>query len=156
MKDVAIDAQIQPIWATVRVIRCKLNAKLASYPNRVRYATAMVASELLENAIKYGESIPNLERITFSFMIRDGVCRIVVANGSNSQKNIGRLKAMIAEVNAADDKSALYTRRLQQLLENPSDHSGLGIYRIGFEGDFELACEANDGIVTVVATRSVQ
>jgi predicted ATPase/serine phosphatase RsbU (regulator of sigma subunit) len=156
MKEVAIEAQIQPIWATVREIRCKLNAELASFPDRVRYATGMVTSELLENAIKYGEAVPAFDRITFSFLIRAGVCRITVTNGSSSLENIRRLKAMIAELNAADDKSALYTRRMQELLERPSEHTGLGIYRIGFEGGFELACDANDGIVTVVATRSVQ
>jgi serine phosphatase RsbU (regulator of sigma subunit) len=156
MKDVAIQAEIQPVWATVREIRCRLNGELAAYSDRLRYATGMVASELLENAIKYGESLPTLTQISFAFFIRNGECRITVTNGSNSQENIGRLQAMIAEVNAAEDKSALYMRRMQELLENPSERTGLGIYRIGFEGGFDLACEACDGIVTVVATRSVQ
>jgi serine phosphatase RsbU (regulator of sigma subunit) len=156
MKDVAIEAQIQPVWATVREIRCRLNGELAAYPDRLRYAAGMVASELLENAIKYGESLPGIAQIAFSFVIRAGLCRITVTNGSNSQENISRLRAMVAEVNSAEDKSALYMRRMQELLEHPSERTGLGIYRVGFEGGFELACEACEGIVTVVAARSVQ
>jgi hypothetical protein len=121
-------------------------------PN-IRKAASMVASELLENAIRYGESVPESEEIRFAFGKSAGVYRITVANGARPGDNVERLQERIRSVNEAEDRSALYISRLQELLDEPSEFSGLGIYRIGFEGGFDLECSYSANVVTVVATR---
>jgi len=40
------------------------------------------------------------------------------------------------------------------LLAHPDESGKLGVYRIGFEGGFELACEYTKSVVTVTATRN--
>lgn len=155
--DLSVQAQIEPLWATVRQIRYKLHAVLEAYPEEVRYAAGMVATELLENAIKYGDSSAAAHpQIHFSFTLRQGICRISVTNGASSDEHFHRLKACIDEVSATKDKAALYMQRLHELLDRPSPETGLGIYRIGYEGEFELEGHGQAGVVTVTATRSVQ
>ena len=58
---VRIDIDIQPAWAAIRAVRSEVERGLADYPAEIRTAAAMTASELVENAVKYGESLPRAE-----------------------------------------------------------------------------------------------
>ncbi len=156
MKDVQIQASIEPIWSTVRRTRKQIVEELEEYPAKLRTAAAMVASELLENAIKYGEAVPGSPSITFSFSLREGTVRISVTNGTRSGPNVTRLQERIGALNRATDRSSLYLRRLEELLEHPAQNTGLGVYRIGYEGGFDLECSYERDVMTVTATRSAR
>ena len=114
----------------------------------------MVASELLENAIKYGEAVPTAPEIAFIFTLSEEELRIVVANGAYGGRNVQRLQQHVAALKDAENRVALYTARLQALLAEPNQVTGLGIYRIGLEGGYELECTYENNVVTVIATRS--
>ena len=154
MQNLQIEAKLEPIWSTVRNIRKRIREDLAGYPEKLRSATAMVASELLENAVKYGEAVPEAPTIDFTFTLENEIFTIVVSNGSSSSQNVDRLMEHIAALQDAGNGASLYLSRLEALLREPSQTTGLGIYRIGYEGGYNLACTYTDNVVTVTATRS--
>ena len=125
-------------------------------PAGLRAAAQMVASELLENAIKYGEAVPAAPQINFVFRSDERRMTIIVSNGLHSELNYERLRSHVEALAAAEDPAAVYVARLQELMDNPTQESaGLGIYRIGLEGGFALECRYQDRVVSVTATRSI-
>jgi hypothetical protein len=153
-----LDAQLQlsfaPIWPNVREIRERVDAVLERCPAQLRSAAVMTSSELVENAVKYGESVPAAKDVTFALEATYGRLSIRVANGSTNAAGVAELQRRVAEMRAAADKKALYLARLEEILMNPEDTDRLGIYRIGFEGGFDLELAYADDVVTITATRS--
>jgi hypothetical protein len=151
-----IRTDLEPSWSTIRAIREQVGEALSLAPKAVREAAQMVASELLENAIKYGEAVPAAQRISFVFCLDGPDIKVTVRNGSSIKASVDVLLRRVDELASGGDPAALYISRLQELMENPAiGTTGLGIYRIGLEGGFSLACKYEDQVVTVIATRSL-
>jgi hypothetical protein len=151
--DAHLELTFQPMWPNVRMIRQEVGNALETAPRGLRSAAMMTASELVENAIKYGETVPGAKTVTFSLEATARRLRIRVVNGSTNALGVAELERRVAEVRTAPDRQALYQARLEQLLANAEDSGKLGIYRIGFEGGFDLACDYTNDVVTVTATR---
>ena len=66
---------------------------------------------------------------------------------------VAELQRRVQEVHGAEDKQALYFARLEELLANADESGKLGIYRVGFEGGFDLQLDYTNNVVTVTATR---
>ncbi len=143
-------------WQHVRQVRERIVEVLNDLPEATRRAAAMAAAELLENAVKYGEEVESLADIHFSLEREDERVVIQVMNGTRNRPGVEELRARISEIMASEDREGLYMRRLTQLLENPNESGKLGIYRIGFEGGFDLALSYEQGVVTVIAQRGLQ
>lgn len=148
-----LELTFQPMWPNVRLIRQQVGTALEAGPADLRSAAIMTASELVENAIKYGESVPAARTVTFSLEATSGEVRIRVANGSTNAHGVAELGRRVEEVRGAADKQALYLARLEQLLAEADESGKLGIYRIGFEGGFDLECDYSNEVVTMTATR---
>jgi hypothetical protein len=148
-----LELTFQPMWPNVRLIRQQVGTVLEAGPPGLRSAAIMTASELVENAIKYGESVPGAMTVTFSLEATPGEVCIRVANGSTNAHGVAELGRRVEEVQEAPDKQALYLARLEQLLAEADESGKLGIYRIGFEGGFDLACDYTNEVVTMTATR---
>jgi hypothetical protein len=146
---------LEPVWPTIRKIRQQIGDALATFPAGVRSAAMMTASELTENAIKYGESVPKAETISFRFEVYEQEIRIEVANGCTNLVAIQELLECVRQIANAPDKEALYFARVQRLLENQQETGKLGLYRIALEGKFVLYCSYDDEVVTVSATRNI-
>jgi hypothetical protein len=144
----------EPVWPNVREIRQRVGKALVNCPSRLRSAAVMTSSELVENAIKYGERVPAAQTVKFELEATPDRVRIRVVNGSTNHLGVAELERRVQELRRTEDKEALYLSRLEELLEDGGDESGkLGIYRIGFEGGFDLQLEYMDHVVTVTATR---
>jgi hypothetical protein len=141
------------MWPNVRKIRQEVGTVLEACSSGLRGAAVMTASELVENAIKYGESVPAAPSVTFSLQAGPGRLRIRVANGSTNAVGVAELARRVNELSHATDKQALYLARLEQLLAHAGETGKLGVYRIGFEGGFDLECDYTNSVVTVTATR---
>ena len=151
-----IRASLEPTWSTVRQIRAQVGEQLAHLSSELSLASQMVAAELLENAVKYGEAVPRAPDISFLFSVVGKEVTIVVSNGATARESVRQLIDRIAQLREAPDPGALYLSRLQELMDDPTVRStGLGLYRIGYEGHFAMACEYQDEVVTVTATRSI-
>src|SRR5215813_9391006 len=142
-----------PMWPNVREIRQRVGLALEGCPAQLRSAAIMTASELVENAIKYGESVAAAKTVTFVLEATSEMLLIRVVNGSTNVHGVAELERRVQELRSADDKQALYLARLEQLLANAEESGKLGIYRIGFEGGFDLQLEYLNDVVTVTATR---
>jgi hypothetical protein len=141
-------------WQHTRTVRkCVGDALANDNPDR-RSAAMMTASELVENAIKYGEEVPQALGISFAMLQGAEGMRIEVSNGSTDVEAVGRLERRVAEIAGAPDKAALYMARLEELLAQPTESGRLGLYRIAFEGQFDLQCHYANSVVTMLATRS--
>src|SRR4029453_9611103 len=126
----------EPMWPNVREIRKRVADALETCPARLRSATIMTSSELVENAIKYGESVPAARTVTFLLAAPPGMLFIRVVNGSTNASGVAEVERRVEELRRSEDKQALYLARLEQLLANAEESGKLGIYRIGFEGGF--------------------
>jgi anti-sigma regulatory factor (Ser/Thr protein kinase) len=154
MQDARIELSFQPMWPNVRKIRQEVGAALEACSSDLREAAVMTASELVENAIKYGESVPAAPAVTFSLEATPGQLRIRVVNGSTNASGVAELARRVNELSRATDRQALYLARLEELLAHADESGKLGVYRIGFEGGFDLECNYTNSVVTVTATRN--
>ncbi|HLK91826.1 MAG TPA: hypothetical protein VKZ18_18185 [Polyangia bacterium] len=148
-----LELTFQPMWPNVRKIRQQVGAALEACKPELRSAAMMTASELVENAIKYGENVAAAPTVSFSLEASGGQLVIRVVNGSTNVAGVGELARRVNELASATNKQTLYQARLEQLLAHQDDSGKLGIYRIGFEGGFELSLDYRNDVVTVTATR---
>jgi anti-sigma regulatory factor (Ser/Thr protein kinase) len=146
---------LEPVWPTIRKIRQQLREALEGFPANVRDAAMMAASELTENAIKYGESVASSMTISFKFERYDEQIRIEVSNGCTNLTAVHELFECIEQIAEAPDKEALYFARVQRMLENPQESGKLGLHRIALEGQFTLYSRYENEVVTVAATRNI-
>jgi anti-sigma regulatory factor (Ser/Thr protein kinase) len=153
MLDTKCSLKIPLIWQHVREVRDAVNASLAFAPHRIREAAAMAGAELVENAVKYGEELPGMAAISFSISASDERVTMQVSNGSRDIAAVQELMQRVDRLRNAESPESLYLERLEELMDDPTDSGQLGVYRIGFEARFKLACEYQESVVTVTAVR---
>jgi anti-sigma regulatory factor (Ser/Thr protein kinase) len=154
MMQAHLQLSFEPMWPNVREIRERVGAVLEHCPAQLRSAAIMTSSELVENAVKYGESVPAAKEVTFVLEATAERLSIRVVNGSTNAAGVAQLQRRVAELRGARDKQALYLARLEEILTSPDEADRLGLYRIGFEGGFELQLDYKNEVVTVTATRN--
>jgi hypothetical protein len=145
----------RPDWSEVRRIRERVASAVSDLSEEVREAAVMAASELVENAIKYGERVAHHPGIEVSLVCDARTLSLTVANGTSNLAAVQELKRHTEALASSHDKSELYMKRIHTLMEQPDGCSRLGLYRIGFEGMFELACSYDDNVVRMTATRAL-
>lgn len=143
------------MWHLLRDLRQVVEETLQDFPLDVRNATSMVAAELVSNAIKYGISVPTAPSATITLTVTAKQIQIEVSNGVTAESVVQELQARLEQIARSDSKEQLYMNRLQQLLDDSTQTGKLGLYRIGFEGRFELTCMYAEQVLTVVATRGI-
>jgi hypothetical protein len=146
---------IRPVWPIVRELRRKTGLVLADYSAELRTAASMAVSELVENAIKHGESVPAAPDIRFSMWARGGLLWIETINGSTDQAGVRELMDRVNEISSTKDRAALYVARLEQLLATPTERAKLGLYRVASEGECDLKCSYREQVVSITATREM-
>jgi hypothetical protein len=151
--DTNITVHVPHTWSHVRIIRERVGEALRGAAPALRSAAMMTASELTENAVKYGEDVPEADHVAFAMWLDESRVTIRVSNGTRDKLGVRELQRRVDEVRSTPDKAALYVARLEELLVNSTESGKLGIYRIAFEGGFALQCDYIDDVVTVTATR---
>jgi hypothetical protein len=151
-----LDMPIKTMWSEVQQVRERTRAILADLPDDLRDAAEMTVSELVENAIKYGQSVPDAPDAGVRIERRDDRLEIVVTNGVASDETLHELKKHVDRIATATDRMSLYVERLQELMRSGGlDGSKLGLYRIFCEGGFDVRCEVVGRVVTISASRQV-
>jgi hypothetical protein len=133
-----------------------VNEALKNADPSLRSAAVMVTSELVENAVKYGEEVPAARQITVALETGQSAIVIQVTNGSADLRAVDALARRVDEIMSAPDKSVLYLARLEELLSEPTETGKLGLYRIAFEGQFDIQFSYANQVVTMTATRNYQ
>ena len=143
-------------WDDIRKIRRRVGEVLRAHDTALRSAAMMVTSELVENAVKYGEAVPAAPQIVVSLKVDRTRLIVQVVNGCADPAGIEELRERIQEIEQAENKAALYMARLEALLADPLETGKLGLYRIAFEGQFDMRLEYRDNVVSITATRVYQ
>lgn len=150
-----LDMPVRTMWSEVSAVRERVNTLLAHVSESTRTAAVMTASELVENAVKYGEPVPGAQMASVVLDHDGDHLRIVVRNGVAAHETVEDLMRHIERATAAPDKTKLYLERLRELMTSGGGASKLGIYRIVCEGGFDLCGSFENRIVTVTASRRV-
>jgi hypothetical protein len=148
-----INMSLPHTWDHIRKIRKSVGEALEDRDPALRSAAMMVTSELVENAIKYGQDVPAAPQISLVLSFDHDELRIAVSNGSTDLVGVGELERRVEEIVRAPDKATLYMTRLEELLAQPLESGKLGLYRIAFEGQFDLLFNYANDVVTITATR---
>jgi hypothetical protein len=149
-----VERTVDLVWDHIRDIRELVMEELQSMPEEVQTAAAMTSSELLENAVKYADDRPPRHG-TFTLEHSDDILRIEISNLFAGKEAIRDLSEQIDRISAAEDKGELYVQRLTEIamMDGESIGGRLGLYRIAFEGNFDLELTSSNDVVTVIATR---
>lgn len=147
---------LAPTWNSIDRIRDSIKDQLSGIAGDIAEPSMIVASELCENAVKYGKAPSGKKHIDVQLSIRDGRVRITVSNRVLHLQDLQDVRRHIQRIRHANDPAALYVARLKEIMENPSNKkSQLGLYRISYECQFQLACSFHNSILTIVAERSL-
>jgi hypothetical protein len=119
-----------------------------------REATAMVATELAENIVKYGVKGAGPFVGTISIAAEADLIRITAKNDVASARDAQSVKQAIGQISATNDVMALYRSRLAKLFATPSlARAQLGLLRAAFEGGFRLSFSYDPPTVSIFAER---
>lgn len=147
--------QIDPFWEIIKRIRERVEAALSGYAEELRHASKMTASELIENAVKYGTSVERHLGITFDFEATASKITIRVSNRVLSRADAENVCWHLEQIRAAENPETLYLQRLQTLLDHPNiERTQLGLFRIACECKFQLSCRLEQDVLTVSAVRT--
>lgn len=150
-----LEIEVPIVWEYVRRVRQQVEAALAHVDEDQRSAAVMVASELLENAIKYGVAVPLLSRTRVTLQYSPTQIEIRVDNGLVEMGAYERVRAIVESMNDETACERLYLARIQELIDNPFQKNQLGLYRIGYEGKFSLSCNLENQVLSMTARRNL-
>ncbi|MBN2547147.1 MAG: hypothetical protein JXB50_15200 [Spirochaetes bacterium] len=157
MNDVTLTFSITPAWEVVKNIEDKIRNLFHPEDSEIFYSTIMTVSELIENAVKYGSASATSKSININFVADTKNIIVIVSNPVDDEGRVKMVKNHIERINASKDPQHLYIERLQELLENPhSKNSQLGLYRIVYEGGFNLSYGYENNILTIKAMRKLK
>jgi len=148
-----IDFPVLGEWENVDQVRLSLQSFIATLFQNVdlRHTLAMVAGELLENAVKYAHRSDDntMFRLKIWGALSD-VAFVQVANPVDAESAKFVLDA-IANIRNAPSVAETYFERMREIATRPSRMSRLGLLRIAYEGGCELSGELKDDILTITA-----
>ena len=143
-------------WSMLHKIRNAVNDMIQPIDKNLAGDTVMTASELSENAMKYGKHMAENKRMEFELKLEAKTIVITVRSGLIIKANYIKLKNTIDLINKSNSLQKLYTDRLHQLLKKKfQGESGIGLFRIAYEGRFVLTCSIVNNIITVIAKRGI-
>lgn len=153
-----IDLEIPPLWDTINEIRAKIaeDERIKNHGEEFINASVMVASELLENAVKYGYHNDPGQGVAFNLVVDDESITIEVTNGVPPDFQAEKMLKLVEEIKNSENAELLYTNKLMEIASNPKrGESGLGLLRIAYEGEFFLDCEYEHPILKIKAKRKI-
>jgi len=154
----SVNITIHPTWNIIKEIQEKTSKFIEGLNLSKDFSdsTVMCATELIENAIKYGSEKPGGGNIEFNLNTDGKKIVIMISNGVRSEDEIRVCVMHIEKIKNSKDPSALYTERLKELMKNPKPGvSQLGLYRIAYEGKFRLDYTYRDRVLTITACRKI-
>ncbi|HSR96366.1 MAG TPA: hypothetical protein VLM79_04805 [Kofleriaceae bacterium] len=148
-----IDFPVLGEWENVDQVRLSLQSCIATLFQNVdlRHTLAMVAGELLENAVKYAHRSDDntMFRLKIWGALSD-VAFVQVANPVDDESAKFVIDA-IANIRDAPSIADSYFERMREIASRPSRMSRLGLLRIAYEGGCELSAQHDDGMLTITA-----
>lgn len=151
-----VEVPIGPRWQSIELLRTSILNCLAAifHDEEISHQVSVVASELLENAVKYGDwTQPQTPDFQLRVWGDKGEVNVEVCNPTDKENgNIEKLFEMVQWLKSFDSPVDAYSARLRELADNENDiGSRLGLARILYEGNCQLHCSEDNGKVRVRA-----
>jgi len=133
-----LDLGVEPEWDAVKAAwdPCRAVITRAGLSDDESYQLAMVAQELLENAVKYG-AFHTGERVGLEVRVQpeDAIVEVKSRVGVDDA-NLRRFDQMIQWIRGFQDPFEAYVERMKIVSAQPysNGESGLGLTRIAYEG----------------------
>lgn len=148
-----IDFPVLGEWENVDQVRLSLQSCIATLFQNVdlRHVLAMVAGELLENAVKYAHRAD--DHTMFRLKIWGALGDVAFVQVSNPVDDDGARTVLdaIGDIRHASSVADSYFLRMREIATRPSRLSRLGLLRIAYEGGCELSADVEAGILTITA-----
>jgi hypothetical protein len=157
-REIWVEMRVPPEWSRVDTVRAVTEGLVRAVgptaADDLAERLAIVAGELMENAVKYGKAG---ELVAFQ-LHRDGQAIVlsVTSVADPATSSSARLKARVEWLATFDTALAAYHATIERLDSDAAavDGAGLGLARILFEGECRLTCELReDGRVSMQARR---
>ena len=150
---------IESSWRSIETLHRKIaNGAAAVLPDpQLCQTIAMVASELVENVVKYGDwSRPELAVVAVSTRSapEGDVIDVEVTNPIEGHSDFEAIRATLAWIGGFKTPREAYIARVRRLAEEDEQvHSQLGLVRVAYEGGCRLdATLLPDRVLRVRAT----
>jgi hypothetical protein len=145
--DRLVQLRFKPLWLYVDAVRefCGFFARTTFDDEGLGQRVGLIVHELIENAVRYGDEQElevRLERAKHEVIIS-------VVN-TTSDERATKLRRIFDDLAALPPATA-YARALEHASSLPTTESGLGLPRIRYEGNVELALETSPGKVCITA-----
>lgn len=149
-----LELTLPPDWDAVRAVWAACHGMLSrsGLGEDEAYALAMVAQELLENAVKYGAAGPEVIRLLVRVGERDVTVEVRSRVGGDA-RTLETFGGVVERLRTAADPYQAYVERLQ-LAAARADAGGaseLGLARIAYEGHCALDFRVDAGVLAVSA-----
>lgn len=146
-------ASVPMLWQIAHDVRLAVLESLARYDQDLRQATAMVASELVENVVKYGLGADADEPYVRVEVLADRI-RVQTRNTASAAA-ASLVTDTIARIEQHPDPIELYAKVIDDSLQRArSGVSQQGLYRIAAVAGFKLSAGVrDDGRLEIVAER---
>ncbi|PKL17226.1 MAG: ATP-binding protein [Spirochaetae bacterium HGW-Spirochaetae-5] len=153
-----IRMSIKPEWENIEAVRVQTGTflKIQKIQEDVMDAVIMNISELLENAIKYGNFNNGVNDVLASVSIseRDITVEVKSPVKDEDDRHFRRLDKIVQWVRGYQNPFEAYIEKIKEVSLQPIDdnQSGLGIVRIAYEGQSIIDFFVNDdNIISVSA-----
>lgn len=152
-----ITVSIKPEWDNIEAVRVQAESFLKS--NRLNDdvidAIIMNISELLENAIKYGNFNNSISDILASIIISERDITVEVKSPVKDEDDLHfrRLDKIVQWVRGYQNPFEAYIEKIKEVALQPisDSQSGLGITRIAYEGQSIIDFYVNDNNIISVS-----
>lgn len=147
--DVVTLVRVPPRWPNIRPIAAHVEFCVTSmtYEERGKRA-GVVAHELLENAVKYGDLSNNLEIEVR--MPPSGMRFVIRVTNRATSSRVQSLREEIERIARVSPEQA-FLEAIRRASGRPNGNSMIGLARITHEGGVTLSVDELQGVVSVVA-----
>ncbi len=156
-----LNKTFNPQWGEVERARLICSEYLESnhYEIDTIDAITMICSELVENAVKYGDFISTEDKISLNILLNDKIiievkCPII----RSKNQHFHRLDRIIQWIRGHQNPFEAYIEKLKMVAVKPLDdpEGGLGLFRIAYEGQAVLDFYVGDeGLISISAVYEV-
>lgn len=155
MDPTTLELTLPPEWNAVTAVweACRGMLERSGLPADDAYSLAMVAQELLENAVKYGASLPE-DAIRLSLRVDDTDVTVEVRSRvCEEDASFHAFGRAVRQLQQSRDAFGAYVERLQRAALRPyaPGESELGLARIAYEGRCALDYRVDAGFLAVSA-----
>lgn len=150
-----LELSLAPEWDTVKDTwdTCLAHLAAQGLDEDTAFSLGMVAQELLENAVKYGDFSPGRDRIHFAISGRADALVIEVRTPLGNPAALERLDGMIQWIRGFQNPFEAFVERLKEIAARPyaNPESGLGLVRVAYEGQCLLDFYVDDADVLAMS-----